>query len=308
MNKSLSVVIPVYLGKSILPELVSQLVSALEVLQSEFEIILVDDGCPQDSWSAIVKESHTDKRIKGVKLAKNFGQQNAINAGLEKVRGDFVVVMDCDLQDKPDEIINLYKEAKKGFDIVFARRIDRTDRFLKRLMTSIFYKVFSFLLGVPYDGTIANFGIYKRHVIDQYNQLVEKEKVFFTLIRSMGFISGYIEVKHGERYKGESSYSWNKLIKLAIRIFISYSDRPLHLVIQLGFTISSLAVLFVIYSIWSKLSGNIHVPGYASIVASIWFFSGLIIFILGVIGLYLAQVFKNVKQRPDYYVQKTENF
>ncbi len=301
-------VIPVYLGKSILPELVSQLVSALEVLQSEFEIILVDDGCPQDSWSAIVKESHTDKRIKGVKLAKNFGQQNAINAGLEKVRGDFVVVMDCDLQDKPDEIINLYKEAKKGFDIVFARRIDRTDRFLKRLMTSIFYKVFSFLLGVPYDGTIANFGIYKRHVIDQYNQLVEKEKVFFTLIRSMGFISGYIEVKHGERYKGESSYSWNKLIKLAIRIFISYSDRPLHLVIQLGFTISSLAVLFVIYSIWSKLSGNIHVPGYASIVASIWFFSGLIIFILGVIGLYLAQVFKNVKQRPDYYVQKTENF
>ena len=153
----LSIVSPVYRAEKIIPELVERIKIAASQITDNFEIILVEDCGPDNSWSAIEKECLIDKRVKGIKLSRNFGQHYAITAGLNYSKGEWVVVMDCDLQDLPEEISNLYNKTKEGFDIVLARRFERQDTFLKRLSSKIFYTTLSYLTGTKQDNTIANF-------------------------------------------------------------------------------------------------------------------------------------------------------
>ena len=140
----ISVVVPVYGCKAALRELYTRLCQSLEKICEEFEIILVNDNCPQNSWEVIEELCREDSRVKGIEMARNFGQIKAITAGLDYSTGDWVVVMDCDLQDRPEEIINLYNKAQEGYDVVFARRKNRKDSFLKVLVSKMFYKIYSF--------------------------------------------------------------------------------------------------------------------------------------------------------------------
>ena len=164
----ISVVVPVYGCKAALRELYTRLCQSLEQICNEFEIILVNDNCPQNSWEVIEELCKEDSRVKGIEMARNFGQIKAITAGLDYSTGDWVVVMDCDLQDRPEEIINLYNKAQEGYDVVFARRKNRKDSFLKVLVSKVFYKIYSFASDGYYDPAICNFSISKRMVIDNY--------------------------------------------------------------------------------------------------------------------------------------------
>jgi dolichol-phosphate mannosyltransferase len=303
----LSIVSPVYRAELIIDELVKRIKLAAEQLTLDYEIILVEDCGPDNSWEQIKKNAAIDPRIKGIKLSRNFGQHHAITAGLDACSGDWVVVMDCDLQDRPEEIIPLYQKATEGYDIVFARRVNRQDGFIKKQTSKIFYRVFSYLSGVPQDGTIANFGIYSKKVITVLNSMREPMRAFSPMARWVGFNKVAIEVKHDERFEGSSSYNWGKLINLALDIALAYSDKPLRLVIKIGFVISSLAILFAILNLYLYFSGVINVTGYASLIISIWFFSGLIIFILGIVGLYIGKIFDGIKNRPLYLVDKKIN-
>ena len=156
----ISVVSPVYRAEKIVAELVRQLHENLSKITNDYEIILVNDASPDNSWLAVVAECEKDKRVKGINLSRNFGQHYAITAGLSYAKGEWVVVMDCDLQDRPDEIPNLYNKVQEGYDIVYARRAERQDKFIKRLSSTIFYTVHNYLSGLKGDGSIANFGIY----------------------------------------------------------------------------------------------------------------------------------------------------
>ncbi len=300
----ISVVSPIYKAENIISELVSRLQFELSKITDDFEIILVEDCGPDNSWEQVLIESNKDNRVKGIKLSRNFGQHHAITAGLDASKGDWVVVMDCDLQDRPEEIINLYNEAKKGFDIVFARRVDRQDSFIKTQSSKLFYKAFTYLSGIPQDGTIANFGIYSRKVINSINSMRESMRAFSPMARWVGFKKTAIDVTHAERFEGNTSYSWSKLINLAIGIAVAYSDKPLKLTIKLGFYISLFSLLYALYNVFASLSGIINVSGYASLIISIWFFSGLIIFILGIVGLYIGKTFEEMKQRPLYLIDE----
>ncbi len=300
----ISVVSPVYRAENIVSELVSRLKAELSKITNDFEIILVEDCGPDNSWEKVLVETQNDTRVKGIKLSKNFGQHHAITAGLDASKGEWVVVMDCDLQDRPEEIINLYNEAQKGFDIVFARRVERQDSFVKTITSRLFYKVFSYLSGIEQDGTIANFGIYSRKVINSINSMRESMRAFSPMARWVGFNKAAIDVKHSERFEGKTSYNWNKLINLALDIAIAYSDKPLKLTIKLGFSIAFLSLIYAIYNVLAYLTGIITVSGYASLIVSIWFLSGLIIFILGIVGLYVGKTFEGMKQRPIYLIDK----
>jgi dolichol-phosphate mannosyltransferase len=301
----ISIVIPVYRAEQIMDELVTRLTRSLSAITSSYEIILVEDGGPDKSWDKIVVNAQKHPQIKGILLSRNFGQHHAITAGLDASKGNWVVVMDCDLQDQPEEIAGLYAKAKEGYDIVFARRAQRQDAFFKRMSSKVFYGVFAYLSGIPQDNSIANFGIYSRKVIDTINNMREPMRAFAPMARWVGFNRTAIDVTHAERFAGESSYSWSKLFNLALDFAMAYSDKPLKLTIKLGISISILAVLYTLYNIVLYNMGIITLTGYTSLIVSIWFLSGLIIFTLGIIGLYIGKMFEGIKNRPLYIIDKT---
>ncbi len=300
----ISIVSPVYNAEKIIDELILRLTMALSKITSNYEIILVDDCGPDNSWSKIIENSKKDAHVKGIKLSRNFGQHHAITAGLDQSEGEWVIVMDCDLQDQPEEIINLLNKAKEGYDIVFARRAFRQDSFFKRLSSKLFYAAFSYLSGIRQDGSIANFGIYNRKAIQAINSMREPMRAFSPMARWIGFNKTAIDVEHAERFEGKTSYNLNKLINLGLDIAIAYSDKPLKLAIKTGFIISCLSILYAIYNVVLYLTGDITVTGFTSLIVSIWFLSGLMIFIIGIIGLYIGKTFESVKNRPLYIIDE----
>jgi len=296
----ISVVSPVYKAEAIVPLLVEQLINCLALITSDYEIILVEDGSPDNSWNEIVKQCTTNKKVKGIKLSRNFGQHYAITAGIEHTNGNWVIVMDCDLQDRPEEIKNLYQKAHEGYDIVLARRIERKDHFFKRVSSKSFYFILSYLTGTSQDPRIANFGIYHRKVIASINKLKEPIRYFPTMVKWVGFNKTIINVEHGKRESGSTTYNWAKLFRLALDIILANSDKPIKLIFKTGFFIALFSLLFGIYILYNYFIHRITVAGYTSLLISIWFIGGMIMFILGLIGLYVGKTFEGVKNRPIY--------
>lgn len=299
-----SVVIPVYKGEECLGELYRRLREALETITRDFEIIMVEDCGPDRSWEVITELSAADPRVKGLQFSRNFGQHYGITAGIDHSDGDWVIVMDCDLQDRPEEIPRLYAKAREGHDVVLARRMRRKHRPLKRLQSWFFYKVFRWLSGMNYDGQVGNFRIVSRKVIDNFRQMREQLRFFGGLMEWMGFPAASIEVQHGERYRGDTTYTFRKLMKLAMETIIAYSDKPLRLSIRLGFLMSASSILFGSYLLVRALLYGSPVMGWSSMIVSIFFIGGIIIAILGIIGTYLGKIFDETRKRPLYVVHR----
>ncbi len=309
-NKSseilISVVAPVYKAQDCLIELHKRLTKSLSEITDNFEIIMVNDGSPDNSWSIIKQIASQDIKIKGINLSRNFGQHCAITAGLNSVRGDWVVVMDCDLQDRPEEIGKLYKKAKEGHDIVLARRVNRQDFFIKKFLSRLFYFILSYLTGVKHDGSVANFGIYNKKVINAIVDMKDQIRYFPTMIWWIGFDSVSIDTKHSNssRGGGKTSYSLKKLLRLAFDITVSFSDKPLRLTVKLGLLISFSSCVVALYILAKYIKGEISITGWSSLILSIWFLSGVIIFVLGIVGLYVGKIFNQVKGRQVYIVEE----
>jgi len=303
----LSVVSPVYKAERIIPELVRRLNQSLSAITSEYEIILVEDGSPDNSWAEMLKQAEQDSKVKAIKLSRNFGQHHAITAGIDFAKGEWVVVMDCDLQDRPEEIADLLRKAQEGYDIVIAERNEKKHSFIKRLYSMLFYRLLSWLTGVKYDNKLASFGIYNRQVMDSLKGMRESIRCFPIMVQWVGFKKTSWIVQHDPRSIGKTSYNFRRLLNLALDIMLAYSDKPLRLTVKLGLIISLTSVLFSALNLYYYLKGEILVPGYATIIISIWLLSGLIIFILGIVGLYIGKIFEGVKNRPLYLVEKIVN-
>jgi len=303
----ISIISPVYRAQNLVVELVERLENSLSQIFNQYEIILVEDGSPDNSWEEIENICAQNKNVKGIKLSRNFGQHYAITAGLASATGEWIVVMDCDLQDQPEEIPKLFNKTKEGYDIVYAQRELRQDGVFKKISSKLFYKTFGYLTDSKQDPSIANFGIYHQKVIQSILSMNDHVRFFPTMVQWVGFKSAKINVEHSSRAEGKSSYSWRKLINLAVNNIIAFSDKPLRLTIRLGLIIATLSFLSGLIYIYRYINGEIKVLGFASIVISIWFLSGLIIFILGIIGIYLGKTFDKVKERPTYIISKRIN-
>jgi len=302
-----SIVSPVYKAESIVPELVRRIKQSVGKLTDDYEIILVVDGSPDKSWIAVKNECERDKRVKGLNLSRNFGQHYAITAGLKYAKGEWVVVMDCDLQDDPDEIPILYNKAMEGYDIVQTRRVNRKDGFFKQLSGKIFHRIYNWLSGIHTDRLIGNMGIYNKQVIGEFNNMLETARSFTTLLQYLGFRKTTIDMEHSERFEGKSSYTFRKLLKLTFDVIISDSNKPLRMAVALGFIMSVLSLVLALYNIIAKLVGIIDVAGYTTTVFSIWFVGGVILTVLGVIGLYIGKIFDQVKGRQLFIIMEKEN-
>jgi len=299
----ISVVSPVYRADKIISELVKQIKANVSQITQDFEIILVNDASPDNSWLEIKKECENDKRVTGINLSRNFGQHYAITAGLSFAGGEWVVVMDCDLQDRPDEIPNLYAKAQEGYQSVFAQRVQRNDSFTKRLSSKAFYTLFSYLTETKQDPSVANFGIYHKSVIESILSMKDQVRYFPTMVQWVGYNKFYLPVKHDDRFDGKSSYNFSRLFRLAVDTIIAFSDKPLRLTAKIGFFISAISFLVGIFYFIGHLSGHILVSGFASLIISIWFLAGVIIMILGMFGLYVGKIFEKVKQRPVFIIK-----
>lgn len=299
---AISVVSPVYRAAGLVPELVRQLREVLGAVDPNYEIILVDDGSPDVSWSEILKACSAYTEVRGIKLSRNFGQHYAISAGLSRARGLRIIVMDCDLQDRPSEIGKLLEKAEEGYDVVLARRAVRRDGWFKRTSSKMFYGVLSWLTGVKLDPAIANFGVYSDKVIAAINAMPEAIRFFPTMVQWVGFRTTTVDVEHAGREAGETSYSLRKLLNLALDICLAYSDKPLRIVVGTGFVVSLIGFAFAAYTAVLALEGKIAVLGYASLIVSLWILAGLIIFIVGVVGLYVGKAFEGIKRRPAFIV------
>ena len=292
-----------YRAESLIAELVLRIQASIGSITEQYEIILVDDRGPDNSWERIEEQAARDPRVVGLRLSRNFGQHKAITAGLECARGEWIVVMDCDLQDRPEEIPALYDYARREhYDLVFARRVERQDTWLKRTGSRTFYNVLSYLTDTEQDAAIANFGIYHRKVIAAVLAMRESIRYFPTMVRWVGFRAGKLDVQHAERPEGSSSYNFSRMLNLALDIILAYSDKPLRISVKMGLLISATAFLFVLLTVVRYLLGHTWEPGYVSLIVSIWFFAGLLLSVLGMVGLYIGKTFEQVKKRPIYLI------
>lgn len=307
-NVKISVVSPVYRGEKMVSELVRRNVEAMDSIEVDYEIILVNDASPDESWRAIEQECKKNPKVKGLNLSRNFGQHYAITAGLSYAQGEWIVVMDCDLQDRPEEIPNLYAKAQEGYDIVLARRVNKQFGFFKKLSSSLFHYMFDKLSGSKTDESVANFGIYSKQVIAEYNKVPEYARSFQSIIGYLGFKTTAIEVEHAERAEGKSSYNLRRLLKLSFDIIISNSNKPLRFAVGLGFGMSCLSFILAAYNVLAKLLGIILVEGYTTTIFSIWFVGGLLLFVMGILGLYIGKIFDQVKGRQLFIIKEKLNF
>lgn len=306
-NVKISVVSPVYRGEKMVSELVRRNVEALTTITDDYEIILVNDASPDGSWCAIEQECKKNPKVKGLNLSRNFGQHYAITAGLSYAQGEWVVVMDCDLQDRPEEIPNLYKKAQEGYDSVLAQRVQRTDGWFKRMGSKCFYKVFSYLTETKQDASVANFGIYNRKVIDAVLSMGDAMRYFPTQIQWVGFKRAYLPIQHDERAEGKSSYNLSRLFRLAFDTIISFSDKPMRLMVKMGVLVTLASFIVGIVFLVRYCLGEIEVLGFTSLIISLWLLGGIIISLIGVVGIYLGKLFEKAKDRPTFIVNQKLN-
>lgn len=300
----LSIISPVYRAEKTLEPLVLRIKDAVRKISSEFEIVLVEDASPDRSWDEIDRLAKLHPEVVGIKLSRNFGQHYAITAGLDHAKGDWVVVMDCDLQDRPEEIPQLLAKAEEGYDVVLARRANRQDGFLKRLSSKLFYRTLAWLTGSHQDETIANFGIYHKKVIREISNMRESIRYFPTMVRWVGFRQTTLDVIHAANEERGSSYNFKRLFNLALDIMLAYSDKPIRMTVKVGLLIALAGFLFAVFTLVRYLQGDIIIAGYASLIISLWILTGFILVTLGMVGLYIGKTFEGVKNRPIYIVEK----
>lgn len=303
----LSIVSPIYRAENIVEKLVFEIEKEVSKLNITYEIILVDDRSHDNSWQKMKAIASQNNKVKIVRLSRNFGQHPAIMAGLSQAQGEWIVVMDCDLQDQPKEIIKLYNKAIEGFDIVLASREVRKDSLFKKLTSKMFAKLYGFLTDSNFDNSVANFGIYKNRVIEEVLAMNDYIKSFPLFVQWVGFEKTTIKVEHASRDSGKSSYTYRKLLSLAFNTIISFSNKPLKLFVKFGLIISILSIIVGFINIYQHLVGKVSVIGYSSLIVSIWLLSGIIITITGVVGIYVGKIFDQTKKRKSFIIDKTEN-
>lgn len=303
----LSIVSPIYKGEKMLEELVTRIKASVETFTMDYEIILVNDCSPDNSWDKMKDICGRDKKVKGINLSRNFGQHYAITAGLMESKGEWVTVMDCDLQDRPEEIPNLYNKAQEGYDTVFAQRMERKDNLFKRLSSTLFNAAFAFLTDQAQDKTVGNFGIYSRKVINAVLSMGDSVRWFPIMVKWVGFHIGYLPVEHSERAEGKSSYSLRRLLSVASDNMVAFSNKPLRLMLQFGFFVVVLSIIIALFYLIRYLSGGIEVDGFTTMVISMWLLGGIMIMLIGMTGIYIGKIFDKTKERPLYIIREKLN-
>lgn len=301
MAPSISIVIPVYGCAGCLEDLCSRIVKTTRTISDRFEIILVDDRSPDQSWSLIVRLQEIYPQLKGIRLSRNFGQHIAISAGLAEAKGDYAIVMDCDLQDPPELIEMLYRKICEGYDLVLARRVERSHSMFRLLASKLYFKLMSRLTEENVDGSYGTYSILSRKVIDGYLRFGERERHYLFIIRWLGFNVASIDYRHEDRNVGASSYSFKLLLRHALDGLFFQSSAFLRWIVGIGLFFALFGLVLAAYFVYQYFAIG-SVTGWTSVAVLILMCTGVILMSLGVIGLYIGKIFNQIKARPLYLI------
>ena len=295
----LSVVIPVYGCAGCLRDLHARLGPAVERITSSYELIFVDDASEDGSWDLLAELSRADPQVRAFRLSRNYGQHAAITAGLEKSRGNRVVVMDCDLQDPPEDIPRLYAKASEGYDVVFGKRRSKPTSWHRRALANLYFSLLNRFTGAQIDGQQGSFSIISRKVVEAFLGFRDRDRHYLLILRWLGFSSAVVDYQPAERSHGRSSYSLGRLLKHALDGVFFQTTVLLRWIVYLGFVLALAGVGGAAYIAIAKIAGN-AAPGWTSLAVFTLTIGGFIIISTGVTGLYIGKIFEQVKGRPLY--------
>jgi glycosyltransferase involved in cell wall biosynthesis len=307
MKKKLSIVIPAYNEEKNISFLVSELNRALISTGYDFEYIFVNDGSQDNTLDEIKIQAQLHSNVFYIELSKNFGKDYALKAGIDIAQGDAVITMDADLQHPPHLLPQMLKLWEEGYDIVYTYREDANPHVkgYQKAASKLFYKGINALSDIKLENGISDFRLLDEKVVNELKQIDEYEIFFRGMIKWVGFLQIGIPYTPAKRYTGNASYSFFKLAKLAIGSIMAFSVRPLYIATGLGLFFSVSALLYIPYILISYFAGYDAVSGWASLIATVAFFGGLQLLVLGIIGSYLAKIFMQTKHRPNYIVRST---
>jgi polyisoprenyl-phosphate glycosyltransferase len=300
----LSVVIPVFNEEENITVLHSRLTAVLENTHTDYEIIFVDDGSSDNSLNQLQNLSVNDKRVLVVELARNFGHQVAISAGLDFARGEAVAVMDGDLQDPPEALPQFIAKWRQGYDVVYGIRERRKENWLKRIAYASFYRLLRRVSNIEIPLDSGDFCIMDRRVVDLLRGMPERNR-FIRGIRSwVGLNQAGLPIERHARIAGKPKYTFRRLMLLALDGLVSFSYLPLRIITILGFSISLLSIFAAVFYAVKRLITGLGPPGFATLVVAVFLLAGVQLITMGVIGEYVGRIFEEVKQRPLYVVRK----
>jgi polyisoprenyl-phosphate glycosyltransferase len=304
-NKLVSIVLPAFNESGNIVRVCSEIDNVFKKLPYSHEIILVADGCTDNTMETIKELIPNNEHIFFIEFSRNFGHQLALKAGLDHAKGDCVVSMDCDLQHPPELLTELLRRWEEGFEIVYTVRLeDKRLPLAKRISSNLFYKTLNSLSDVELESGSADFRLLDKKVVSVIRNFNENEPFLRGLFKWIGFTQTSVEYTPNSRHFGESKYSVKKMIKFALQGVTSFSIKPLYAATYIGFALSFLSILYIPYVLYAFFTGE-EVSGWASTIITIVFFGGLQLIILGIIGIYIGKMFMQVKNRPNYIIRST---
>lgn len=302
----ISVVVPVYNEEANLRALNQRLHDTLISLDVPFEIIYINDGSRDNSPAMLKQLAKEFPSVRYILLSRNFGHQVAVTAGLDACRGRVVSIIDADLQDPPELIAELYKKLNEGFEVVYAKRRQRKgESFLKLWTAKVFYRILRSITNVAIPVDTGDFRIMHRKVVDNLKLMPEQQKFLRGQIAWIGFRQTYVEYDRAGRHGGKTGYTYGKMLRFALDGITSFSDFPLKLATIMGFAVSGLSFLVLIYALYGRIFSSHVVDGWASLIVSILFLGGIQLLTIGIIGEYIGRISQNVKKRPLYIIDES---
>lgn len=298
-----SVIIPAYNEEGNVKVVYEKVKNVLDATKYDHEIIFVDDGSRDNTRNNIIQLAENDNNVKLISFTRNFGHQLALTAGYNHCKGDAAITLDCDLQHPPELIPELIKKWEEGYDIVNMKRIDAKEKnIFKKYTSKYYYKLFSWISGVPLEEGNADYRLIDKKVIDKINDLQEYELFLRGMFYWLGFKSTSINYVPNERFSGTTKYNLRKMFHFAINGITSFSIMPLKMVTFLGFLVSGLALIYMLYSIYSAVFLKDVITGWASIAISVLFIGGVQLISIGILGEYIGKIFIETKKRPRYVI------
>jgi glycosyltransferase involved in cell wall biosynthesis len=311
MRPSLSIVVPCYNEEEALPQTARALLEVRErmvanqVISPESAVYFVDDGSHDRTWETIERLAHAEPSVRGIKLSRNRGHQNAMLAGVLHSSGDVIVTIDADLQDDPMIIESMVAEHAKGADIVYGVRKRRTtDTLFKRLTAESYYHVLR-MLGVDIVFNHADFRLMSRRVIEALRAHDEVNLFLRGIVLTLGYRSAIISYDRAERTAGHSKYPLRKMLAFAVDGITSFSAVPLRLIAGLGFFVFFVSLLLSVWVLYTRLFTERAVPGWASLTLPLYFLGGIQLFCIGVVGEYVGKIYMETKRRPRFFIEKS---
>ena len=309
MSKTISIIIPIFNEENNIPVLFKRLETVRNCLvELKFTYLFINDGSVDKSFNVLEEISKNNNFVSIISFTRNFGHQNALSCGLEHSNTDYAVTIDSDLQDPPELIIEMYNLIKNNFDIVYGQRKKRAgESFFKLITAKYFYKILNNLCDIKIPSDTGDYRIVTRRVVSEFKKYKEKHKFIRGLIPWLGFKSATIFYDRDKRYSGKTKYNLNRMIKLAFDAIFSFSTKPIEYFSKLGLFFILCSTLYGIFILYKKIFLNEIIPGFAPIFLSIIFFGGFNLLFLGIIGYYVARVFEQTRDRPNYIIDKKLN-